>query len=257
VPLLLLPFTWRLPESPRWLAARNRVQDAALSLQRLGCAALPPADARPAIPGAGGKVPFSLLFAPGVRKVFIVIAMMWFLTSLVSFGMQTWIPSLYTGMFGIPYVKAMDYNLVATLSVLALPVVLLLSIDRIGRRPLPLFGTAIGGIALVALIFVDRSATLFVVILAIIGQIGISIGSMVLWPYTAETFPTRIRALVLGTSSSLARAASSAAQPMVGYLLDRTHSHGPVFLVFGLASFAVSMLWLFGTRETAGRAMAD
>jgi putative MFS transporter len=176
---------------------------------------------------------------------------------MVSFGLQTWIPSLYTGMFGIPFAQAMDFNLVATLAVLALPLILLLSIDRIGRRPLPLLGTAIGGIALVSLIFVDRSATLVVVGLAIVGQIGISIGSMVLWPYTAETFPTRIRSLVLGTSSSVARAASMAAQPLVGGLLDRTGSASPVFLIFGLASFAVAMLWLFGTRETAGREMTD
>jgi putative MFS transporter len=256
-PLLLLPFTWKLPESPRWLAARNRMDDAAGSLQRLGSGVLPAADARVSIPGSSEKVPFSMLFAPGIRRTFLVIAALWFLTSMVSFGLQTWIPSLYTGMFGIPFEKAMEYNLVATLAVLALPLVLRFSIDRIGRRPLPLLGTAIGGIALVALVFVDRSATLVVVGLAIIGQIGISIGSMVLWPYTAEVFPTRIRAMVLGTSSSVARAASMAAQPLVGGVLTVTNSPNLIFLAFGVASFGVAMLWLFGTRETAGRTMAD
>jgi putative MFS transporter len=256
-PLLMLPFTWRLPESPRWLAACGRADEATQSLQRLGCGVLPPAETRTAIAGGREKIPFSTLFSPGIRQAFLLVASMWFLTSMVSFGLQTWIPSLYTGMFGIPFAQAMDFNLVATLAVLALPLILLLSIDRIGRRPLPLLGTAIGGIALVSLIFVDRSATLVVVGLAIVGQIGISIGSMVLWPYTAETFPTRIRSLVLGTSSSVARAASMAAQPLVGGLLDRTGSASPVFLIFGLASFAVAMLWLFGTRETAGRAMTD
>jgi MFS transporter, putative metabolite:H+ symporter len=257
LPLLMLPFTWKLPESPRWLAARNRAGDAARCLQRLGCGVVPAAEARTVIPGSSDSVPFSMLFSPGIRRTFIVVASMWFLTSMVSFGLQTWIPSLYTGMFGIPFEQAMEYNLVATLAVLVLPLILLFSIDRIGRRPLPLLGTAIGGIALVTLIFVDRSATLVVVGLAIIGQIGISIGSMVLWPYTAETFPTRIRSLVLGTSSSVARAASMATQPLVGVLLDRTGSASPIFLIFGLASFAVAMLWLFGTRETAGSVMAD
>jgi len=31
----------------------------------------------------------------------------------------------------------------------------------------------------------------------------------------------------------------------------------PVFLVFGVPSLAVAMLWLFFVRETAGRKMAD
>ncbi len=256
-PLLLLPFTWTLPESPRWLAARGRADDAARSLQRLGCGELPATETRMATPESSEKIPFSMLVAPELRKTSVVVALLWFLTSLVSFGLQSWVPSLYTKMFNIPYVQALNYNLVATLAVLALPLILRFSIDRIGRRPLPMIGTAVGGIALVALIFVDRSATLVVVTLAIIGQIGISIGSMVLWPFTAETYPTRVRALALGTSSSVARAASSATQLLVGGVLQLTGSASPIFLAFGVASFAVSMLWLFGTRETAGRKMTD
>jgi putative MFS transporter len=257
VPLLVLPFTRVLPESPRWLAAKNRMDDAATSLTRLGAGALPAAAARTPVPGSGEKIPFSMLFAPEIRRTFIIVTSMWFLTSLVSFGLQTWIPSLYTGMFGIPLQQALQFNLVATLAVFVLPLILRFSIDRIGRRPLPMFGTAIGGIALVALIFIDRSATTLVVTLAIIGQIGISIGSMVLWPFSAETYPTRIRAMALGVSSSVARAASMTTQLLVGGVLQATGSASPIFLTFGLASFAVAMLWLFGTRETAGRKMAD
>jgi putative MFS transporter len=153
--------------------------------------------------------------------------------------------------------EALRYNAVATVSIFILPVILKLTIDRIGRRPLPMFGTAIGGIALLAMIFIDHSATLGLVALAIIGQIGISIGSMVLWPYTAETYPTRIRSLALGTSSSLARGASMLTPLLVGVVLQKTRSTTLVFLAFGLASIAVALLWRFGTRETAGRKMAD
>ena len=257
VPLLVLPFTLALPESPRWLAARNRIGEAVRSLQRLGCATLPAADARTGLAGSGEKIPFAMLFAPAVRNTSVVVLLLWFLTSLVSFGLSTWIPTLYTSMFHIPLARALTYNLVATFGVLFLPLVLRFSIDRIGRRPLPLLGTAIGGIALVALTLVDRSATLVVVSLSIVGQLGISIGSMVLWPFTAETYPTRIRSLALGTSSSVARAASSATQLLVGSLLQLTGSANPIFVAFGAASFAVALLWLFGTRETAGRTMAD
>jgi putative MFS transporter len=90
-----------------------------------------------------------------------------------------------------------------------------------------------------------------------VGQIGISIGSMVLWPYTAETYPTRIRSLALGTSSSVARLASMLTPLLVGGVMQATGSVTLVFLVFGLASLTVAMLWLVGVRETAGRKMAD
>jgi len=257
IPLALLPFTAMLPESPRWLAGRGRIADAATSLQRLGSGQLPPEQQRVRPVDATQRVPLSLLLAPEVRRTSLVTALLWFLTSLVSFGLVTWLPSLYVSMFGIPLEKALDYGAIMGVSIFILPIVLRQTIDRIGRRPLPLLGTAIGGLALLALIFVDRNATLWVVSLAIIGQIGISIGSMVLWPYTAETYATRVRSLALGTSSSLARAASMLTPLLVGGLVQATGSVTPVFLVFGLASLAVALLWLFGARETAGRKLAD
>lgn len=258
VPLLLLPLMRMLPESPRWLAGRGRTGDAARSLQRLGSGPLPPEGARVPPPGGvAAKVPFALLFSPGVRKISVITVLLWFLTSLVSFGLVTWIPSIYVGNFGIPLEEALRYNAIVAVSIFILPVILRQSIDRIGRRPLPMIGTAVGGVALFAMVFIGIEAKFMLVGLAIVGQIGVSIGSMVLWPYTAETFPTRIRSLALGTSSSVARAASMLTPVLVGGVLGATGSIAPVFVVFGLASCAVALLWLFGVRETAGRKMTD
>jgi putative MFS transporter len=257
VPLLVLPFTSMLPESPRWLANRGRSDEAARSLQRLGSGSLPAAEMRTRLPGSGDAVPYSMLFARDVRKTSIVTALLWFLTSLVSFGLVTWIPSIYVSMFKIPVADALRYNIVVAVSIFILPLFLRQTIDRIGRRPPPMLGTAIGGLALLAMIFIDLDATLLLVSLAIVGQIGISIGSMVLWPYTAETYPTRIRSLALGTSSSVARAASMLTPVLVGGVMQATGSVTLVFLAFGLASLAVAMLWLLGVRETAGRKMVD
>jgi putative MFS transporter len=257
VPLLVLPLMRLLPESPRWLAGRGRVVDAERSLQRLGSGPLPAANLRVPVPMAGARIPFGQLFARDVRTTSIVTVLLWFLTSLVSFGLVTWIPSIYVGTFKIPVAEALRYNAIVAVSIFILPVILRFSIDRIGRRPLPMFGTAVGGLALIAMIFIDLDARLWLVGLAIVGQIGISIGSMVLWPYTAETYATRIRSLALGSASSVARAASMLTPVLVGGVLQATGSVTPVFLVFGVASFAVAVLWLFGVRETAGRKMLD
>lgn len=257
IPLVVLPFTRILPESPRWLAGKGRPDEAAQSLQRLGAGELPPAEARLPIPGSGEKVPVKMLFAPELRTTFLLTALLWFMTSFVSFGLSTQIVSIYVGSFGIPIEQALRYNAIVAVSIFILPLILRFSIDRIGRRPLPMFGTLVGGIALVAVTFLDLGATFWLVFLAIVGQIGISIGSMVLWPYTAETYATRIRSLVLGVSSSFARAASMLAPLLVGGVVQFTGKATIVFLVFGLVSVAVGLLWMFGTRETAGRRMDD
>src|SRR6185312_4160192 len=112
VPLIVLPFTVLLPESPRWLAARGRVGEAARSLERLGSGPLPAEDARAPILGSGARVPVAMLFARDVRTTSLVTAFLWFLTSLVSFGLVTWIPSIYVRMFKIPVAAALRYNAV-------------------------------------------------------------------------------------------------------------------------------------------------
>lgn len=257
IPLAILPFTLTLPESPRWLAGRGRTEEAAQSLVKLGSGELPAQDERTAIAGSQKRVPFTMLFTREIRGTSIVTALLWFLTSLVSFGLVTWIPSIYVGEFNIPVEQALRYSAIVSLAVFIIPVVLRFTIDHIGRRPLPMLGTAIGGIALIAMIFLDRSATTLLVCFVIVGQIGISVGSMVLWPYTAETYPTRVRSLALGTSSSIARAAAMMTPLLVGGILQVAGSITPVFLVFGVAAVAAALLWLFGTKETARQKMVD
>lgn len=257
IPLLLLPFTWKLPESPRWLAGRGRVDEAVRSLELLGCGELPAEDTRTAIEVGTARVPFAMLFTREIRSTSIITALLWFLTALVSFGLVTWIPSIYVDEFNIPVAEALRYSAMVAVSIFILPIILRFTIDKIGRRPLPIFGTAVGGIALIAMIFIDHGATTWLVALVIVGQIGISISSMVLWPYTAETYPTRTRSLALGTSSSIARAASMLTPLLVGGILQMTGSITPVFLVFGVAALAVALLWVFGARETAGLKMVD
>jgi putative MFS transporter len=254
IPLMIVPFLYALPESPRWLAGRGRHAAAADSLRRLGSVvAAAPLDADQRATGPQHNVPIGELFAPAVRRKVSITAALWFLTSLVSFGLLNWVPSLYVRIFNIPVAKALSYNTIVAVSIFLLPMLLRQTIDRIGRRPPAIFGTAIGGVALLGLLLVPKADWLLVVGLAIIGQIGISISSMILWPYTAEIYETRIRSLATGASSSLARAASMLTPLLVGGLLQATGSVVPVFLIFGLASLAVALLWWQGTQETAGR----
>ena len=119
-----------------------------------------------------------------------------------------------------------------------------------------ILGTAIGGIALLVLTLVDPGREQVLVGLTILGQIGISIGSMVLWPYTSEVFETSVRAAALGASSSLARAASMSTPLLVGVVLATAGSITPVFLVFGASAVTVALLWIFATKVTAGRELA-
>lgn len=256
LPLLFVPLLYRLPESPRWLAAQGRGDAARRALQRLGGDVpqeLPEAEAAPAVAAPARRVPVTDLFAPGLRGRTTTAVLLWFLTSLVSFGLVTWVPSIYVSNFGIPIAEALRYTAIASVCIFGMPLLLRFTIDKIGRRPLPLAGTAIGGISLLVLTRIDPSAYQWLVVCTIIGQIGVSFSSMVLWPWTAEIYETRVRAVALGAASSLARAASMLTPLVVGGLLALTGSILPVFMVFGFASISAALLWWLAAPETAGR----
>ncbi len=112
------------------------------------------------------RAPVAELFAPAVRRKFSITAALWFITSLVSFGLLNWVPSLYVRIFNIPIDKALSYNSIVALSIFLLPVLLRQTIDRIGRRPPAIVGTAIGGAALLGILLVP--------------QIGVAAGSWAL-----------------------------------------------------------------------------
>ncbi len=256
VPLVILPFTLALPESPRWLAARGRIEDAVKALVRLGVGAGQVQVAADASTAPAARVPFALLVAPGQRAKFFVTLLLWFTTYLVSFGLTTWMPSLYVTVFKIPLADALSFGIISSGIIFLLPLLLRQTIDRIGRRPPALIGTAIGGVALFAIAFLPMTATPAIVTLAITGAVGISFGAMVLWPYSAEIFETRIRSLALGVMSSTARGASMLTPLLVGGILQATGSVTYIFLTFGVASAIATLLWIFCTRETAGREIA-
>ncbi|MEI9852219.1 MAG: MFS transporter [Sphingomonas sp.] len=256
-PLLLVPLLYGLPESPRWLAKHGRAEQARRALVRLG--GEPPAElpahvtSEPSAP----RLPLSELYAKGpVRKVTAVMGTLWFLTAFVSFGLVNWVPSIYVSVFKISVAEALRYNVIVGFALLVIPLVLRQTVDRFGRRPPAILGTALGGLSLLSLavvIGVGGASQQLLVTLTIIGQIGASIGSIILWPYTAEVFETRIRAMALGGASSLARGASMVTPLGVGAVLALSGSIIPVFVIFGTVSVIVALLWVFATVETAGK----
>jgi MFS transporter, putative metabolite:H+ symporter len=191
------------------------------------------------------------LFSGDYRKRTIVIIMLWFLTSFANFGLTTWAPSIYTTVYHVPIASALRYAATAsTLFLVATPVIAML-LDPVGRRPFAIFGTGVACVALFVLSFYTVPYIWQVVALVVTAQLCSSIGAFILWPYTAESYPTQVRAVGLGVCSSTARAASMLTPLFVGVILSRAGSISVVFGVFSLFALAAMLLWLTATKETA------
>jgi putative MFS transporter len=193
----------------------------------------------------------TILFSREFRRRTAIVMLLWFFISFASFGLTTWVPSIYVTVFHIPVAKALRYSATASLLFLIVSPTIAVFIDKVGRRPIAMTGTFVAAVALLTLGLARPTDTHILVPLVIAGQLSIYAAAIVVWPYTAETYPTHVRALGLGLSSSIARAASTLTPVAVGTILG---SGAPVALVFGLfgtCALAAFILWLTATRETA------
>ncbi len=260
LPLLGLPLVWaRLPESPRWLARKGRLQEVDRALMKLGARALSPTFTTSGIhegpPSEGPRI--STLFAPEVRGRTLTVMSLWFLVSFVSFGLVTWVPTLLTTVFEMRLQDALAVGAAnSVLFLIAAPLAALV-IDRYGRRPPAIVAAVLSVAALVTLACLDAQYLPLVIAMLILGKLSSAVGSVILWPYSAEAFPTRVRALGLGVASSLGRAASMMTPLVVGAILSFQNSPVAVFLVFAACGTAVSLLWWLAAEETAGEPLKE
>ena len=83
----------------------------------------------------------------------------------------------------------------------------------------------------------------------------ISGNSMLVYLYTTEIYPTRLRSLGTGAASAWLRVASAAGPAVVGFTL-KSHGVGGVFLMFGVISLAGAAISI-ATVETRERVLEE
>ncbi len=252
MPLVLMPLVLlTLPESPRWLARIGRIDAARAAIAKLGGTLGSIAQDSDGPAPVGPKIRPSELFSPALRRRTTAILLIWFLTYFANFGLTTWIPTIYTTVFKVPVAEALLYAaLPAVLFLVAIPVAGAV-MDTTGRRPVAIIGALAAAAALLLLTQYKPSEIGLLVALIATGQVGSSVAAFVIWPYTAESYPTHVRAIGLGVCSSIARGASMLTPIFVGVILAKGASIDLVFGVFGIFALAVALLWKFATVETA------
>ena len=248
VPCLIIALlVARLPESPRWLISQGRLVEASAIVQQMEDSAGRSDLSAPlpkVTPTVARGTRWSELLSASYRSRTLTVWTLWFCAYFIANSLNNWLPSLYNTVYHLglrPALRAASLTNVAQVIVL---LVCAFSIDRIGRRDWTV-ASFIGGAALLGMLGLLASGSVSsVMVLAtlIYGIIGST--NAVLYLYTPEIYPTRMRAIGTGLATSWLRLASAIGPALVGFMVG-AKGIGAVFLMFA----AVSVVGAFaGTR---------
>jgi putative MFS transporter len=267
--LLILIFLARLPESPRWLIAKARfgsaqrviegieasTQKRNLNTQSQGAEV----EARVATLDEGlrsqPKSSWKELFSPFYRPRTLIVWVLWGASYFVANGINNWLPTLYRTVYHLPLQESL--RMASVTNVLSACAVLLcaLLVDRVGRRRWAMTSFAVSGLLLGALAATGAQSPWAVVVLASCAYAVMGTTTVLLYLYTPEIYPTRMRVIGTGLATSWLRVASAAAPAIVGVVLT-SQGIATVFMMFALAT-VVGLVAATRMIETTNRSLEE
>jgi MFS transporter, putative metabolite:H+ symporter len=181
---------------------------------------------------------------------------LWFCCFSTTYGLATWLPTLYKTVLHLSLQQSLNYGLITQLVGICGSVLLAILVDRVGRKPLLALGFLGGGVALIALFFTGVTTATSMLIFVSIGSLFMGAVSIGLNLYTPELYPTRVRALGNSIGGAWQRVAAGIGPNVVAGLLG-AYGLRSVFVYFGVLALAgAALTWSFAT-ETKGQTLEE
>jgi MFS transporter, putative metabolite:H+ symporter len=250
-----------LPESPRWLAQKGHLKEADALLNQIEAEVT--SDGKTPLPALPTQLPPIAAKTSSLASLFegqyavrtITLWSLMFCTSIVGYGLLTWMPTIYRTVLKVPVTEALQYGLLASVASLLGVWTGAFLVDAIGRRPAFMLGFFGSAVPLLVLWWLSlQASTIFIVAMASLGLYAISILLSGLYLYVPELYPTRIRAFATGVASAWLRIGAIVGPTMVGWILSVSNL-ASVFLSFAIAGIVGGLIILVGATETRGRAL--